>query len=253
MPWLRGEALKTKLRHALSVEFGPGGLGLLCPPERYGQSFWLIPGATGRMESLQAAVRRWSKGSPLWTALRRKWSAALEMLELMDFRPWYGVLRMEFYGGRQTHQDLDIGPVQFQEVSMLLGLLNQAFLPMRTRTDLRPHLLYDDSAFQDVRLCQSLAQEGYHMAFTPQGKPAGAILITDILDDIAVAPSCQGKGYGKAMVQYGVNRLLAQGLLPSLYVIDTNPAVALYRKLGFQVAEQYLVLKRCRLSQISEV
>lgn len=91
------------------------------------------------------------------------------------------------------------------------------------------------------------------MAFTPQGKPAGAILITDILDDIAVAPSCQGKGYGKAMVQYGVNRLLAQGLLPSLYVIDTNPAVALYRKLGFQVAEQYLVLKRCRLSHISEV
>jgi hypothetical protein len=181
MPWLRGEALKTKLRHALAVEFAPGGggLGLLCPPERCGQSFWVIPGASGRMDFLQAGISFWSTGSPLWTALRRKWSAALEMLELMDFRPWYGVLCMEYYGGGQTHQNLDIRPVEFRDVSMLLELLNQAFLPMRICTNLRPHLLYDDSAFQDARLCQILAQEGYHMAFTPQGQPAGAILIVD--------------------------------------------------------------------------
>ena len=59
------------------------------------------------------------------------------------------------------------------------------------------------------------------------------------IDDLCVDQSCRGRGYGKALVAYGVNRLLKQGETPRLEALDWNkPALTLYRKMGFDLEQR---------------
>lgn len=56
------------------------------------------------------------------------------------------------------------------------------------------------------------------------------------IDAVAVDIDHQGKGYGKPLVGYTVNRLLDKGCTkPTLWVVEGNSAKFLYEKLGFIV------------------
>ena len=59
---------------------------------------------------------------------------------------------------------------------------------------------------------------------------ASATYVVDVL--------AQGQGFGRALVEHSLERARAEGFLAMQfnYVVSTNaPAVALYRKLGFDV------------------
>lgn len=56
------------------------------------------------------------------------------------------------------------------------------------------------------------------------------------IDGVAVAVDKQGKGYGKNLVSYSVNKLLDRGCEKvTLWVVEGNSAKFLYEKLGFTV------------------
>jgi|GEM_PF-164052 len=56
------------------------------------------------------------------------------------------------------------------------------------------------------------------------------------IDGVAVDVDKQGKGYGKNLVSYSVNKLLDRGCEKvTLWVVEGNPAKFLYEKLGFTV------------------
>lgn len=56
------------------------------------------------------------------------------------------------------------------------------------------------------------------------------------IDAVAVDVDKQGKGYGKNLVSYSVNKLLDRGYEKvTLWVVEGNPAKFLYEKLGFTV------------------
>lgn len=58
------------------------------------------------------------------------------------------------------------------------------------------------------------------------------------IDAVAVGVEHQGKGYGKSLVSYAVNKLLDRGCIKvTLWVVEGNPAKFLYEKLGF-IAER---------------
>lgn len=53
---------------------------------------------------------------------------------------------------------------------------------------------------------------------------------------VAVELKEQGKGYGKALISYGVNQILDKGEeRVTLWAVEGNPAKELYKKLGFEV------------------
>ena len=60
----------------------------------------------------------------------------------------------------------------------------------------------------------------------------------------AVDGTKQGRGYGKALTAYGVNRLLERGEEPRLEALDWNkPALSLYRRMGFAVEQRRQLLR----------
>lgn len=60
-----------------------------------------------------------------------------------------------------------------------------------------------------------------------------------------VARKHWGKGYGRAITQYGINRLLDMGKKPALYFANANtPAKQLYASLGFRTAAVFRVMDK---------
>jgi len=62
------------------------------------------------------------------------------------------------------------------------------------------------------------------------------------LSAIAVHPDARGRGLGAAVTAHLAHSALARGLVPFLHVFPDNPAVALYRRLGFRERTRLWVL-----------
>jgi predicted GNAT family acetyltransferase len=54
------------------------------------------------------------------------------------------------------------------------------------------------------------------------------------LSAISVHPDARGRGLGSAIMAFLVRQALTQGTIPFLHVFPDNPAVTLYRRLGFR-------------------
>jgi len=64
------------------------------------------------------------------------------------------------------------------------------------------------------------------------------------LSAIAVHPDARGGGLGAAVTAHLANSALARGLVPFLHVFPGNPAIELYRRLGFRERTRLWVLWR---------
>ena len=65
------------------------------------------------------------------------------------------------------------------------------------------------------------------------------------LSAICVHPEARGKGHAAALTQELMRRAFAQGERPFLHVRpDNGPAVALYRRLGFEARRELVMLWR---------
>jgi ribosomal protein S18 acetylase RimI-like enzyme len=64
------------------------------------------------------------------------------------------------------------------------------------------------------------------------------------LSAISVHPDARGRGLGSAVTAYLARVALAEGKIPFLHVFPDNPAVALYRRLGFRERTRLCVVWR---------
>jgi GNAT superfamily N-acetyltransferase len=55
---------------------------------------------------------------------------------------------------------------------------------------------------------------------------------------VCTYPAFRGRGYGNALMSKVISGILDRGETPFLHVKTDNPAIALYRKLGFQIRAQ---------------
>lgn len=71
------------------------------------------------------------------------------------------------------------------------------------------------------------------------------------LIDIALLPEWRGKGFGEAMLRDVMDEAAAAGKAVSIHVEKLNPAMRLYRRLGFAAVEDKGVYDLMRWSAIS--
>jgi ribosomal protein S18 acetylase RimI-like enzyme len=64
------------------------------------------------------------------------------------------------------------------------------------------------------------------------------------LSAISVHPDARGAGLGSAITLHLTRLALARGQIPFLHVFPDNPAVALYRRLGFRERTRLWVIWR---------
>ena len=105
-------------------------------------------------------------------------------------------------------------------------------------------------AFCDLQFDAQLT--GYRNAFpgaehliicSPQGESVGRLITTWTAEglrviDISLLPDFRGRGWGARIIERQLEAAAARGLDVRLSVDKTNPALALYRRLGFAVAAE---------------
>jgi ribosomal protein S18 acetylase RimI-like enzyme len=117
-----------------------------------------------------------------------------------------------------------------------------------TELDQVPWSEAEKQAFIDM---QFRAQHTYYQANYPdalwliiaqEGRPVGRLYFDDWTDefriiDIALMPEARGQGIGGAILSDILDQAVMAGKNVGIHVEKTNPAMSLYRRLGFTVVE----------------
>lgn len=145
--------------------------------------------------------------------------------------------RMEYEGAAFPEPKLAVKPYTDSYFSDYLHICNAGFYEIRRSIDAQPYLLYDEKSFSDPELRMKLMKnsKGVHLFFD-QNELVGFLKLNGFIDELVVNPEHWGKGYGRALTHYGVNRLLEKGIKPALFLVHTNVAAkSLYESVGFQI------------------
>lgn len=144
---------------------------------------------------------------------------------------------MAHQGGAFADPDLDIRQYTDEHFADYMLIRSQAFAKLSR--------LYDWSQEQQVdegRRKQMAAEAADIFLLFEQDEPVGLCrLHNQFMDTVAVLPKYQGRGYGKALVQFAITRLRERGAKhPRLCVATLNkPAFRLYGRLGFELLQTY--------------
>ncbi len=91
------------------------------------------------------------------------------------------------------------------------------------------------------------------MVLTANGESVGVLLLNRVLNRqgmeivyLGLAPAARGKGLGRRLVQHAINTAHAQGVKQIVLAVDelNQPAMTLYRKLGFTPTARKLAMIR---------
>ncbi len=102
----------------------------------------------------------------------------------------------------------------------------------------------------------------WYVGFTAQGVPVGAVLLAEMASSaercwelcyLGVAPRFRGQGWGEALLRYALQQAGQHRVQKIVLGVDqrNEPAVRLYRRMGFELFDQREVF--CRLPRAGEL
>ncbi|MBV8913264.1 MAG: GNAT family N-acetyltransferase [Acetobacteraceae bacterium] len=135
-----------------------------------------------------------------------------------------------------------IRPARLEDVDAIRRLVQDAYSPYVTRLGKPPGPMLDDYARR--------VADGQAWVLEEGGKLAGVVVLEEtgdsalLLDNVAVAPSAQGKGFGRALVAFAEAEAHRRGHAEvRLYTnVAMTENLALYGRLGFR--ETYRVSEK---------
>lgn len=166
------------------------------------------------------------------------------------FVPLWGQHLMQYCGGMLAEPTLAIKAFAEGDLERYIQSQSDAYYEVRKGIDLKPYRLTDYSEqTMESRKKWLLTEmkDDIHMFYDEAGAFVGSLIVTPHGEayDVFVDPLHQGKGYGKQLAAFFVNRTLEKGLQPYLLTGTHNkPAIALYERTGFQICQTMLTARR---------
>lgn len=161
------------------------------------------------------------------------------------YRVWYAMDELVYRGGRQPDPAVALPPNSelraYDDAYYFdfIRLVGDAFEPMRRGHDFRPHNVFELNTSPERRQEHLNRAEDKVFLFT-DGRLAGeAVVEGDFIDEVAVAPAYQGRGYGRMLTAHCVNLLLDRGIAAprTSVVTDNEPARSMYYRMGFELVQ----------------
>ncbi|MGI5984171.1 MAG: GNAT family N-acetyltransferase [Sakamotonia sp.] len=148
----------------------------------------------------------------------------------------FTVHTMEYAGGR-AETSLDLRNYRDSDYEEYRAMYNGCFLAMRTALGIRPA--------ECCKTREELAQSRSEIwVLERSGVLAGSVAVYgNEIDDLVVKGDFQGRGLGRALLQWALALLEAEGRGPAvLHVADWNRrAMELYRKQGFRIIKTEVI------------
>jgi len=159
------------------------------------------------------------------------------------YKDWFHSNFMTYSGGKLPESNYEFINYEDKYYEECQKVIQEAFHKMRLSVGLKSTLVLPN---EEERKRYNANRENMFILRDNNEIVAAVSLAEKQIDKVAVAVEHQGKGYGRAIVSYAVNKFLDRGCTEvELGVVNGNPAQFLYEKLGF--THQYtneLVVKR---------
>jgi ribosomal protein S18 acetylase RimI-like enzyme len=112
----------------------------------------------------------------------------------------------------------------------------ECFYELRKTYDFKPYLIPKSEEDRERFLSD---KDSIYLTLDNESLVACVTVKKGCIDNIMVSPTYQGKGYGKKVTQFAINKALSEGVQPIyLYYIEGNKkAVNLYKALGFETLQ----------------
>lgn len=160
--------------------------------------------------------------------------ATAAFIKASNMTPWFLTNYMVYEGEKLQEKALQFTTYEDKYYEEYYKIESNAFYELRKANNIEP-FIFEDSE-QDRKSYTEDAKDIF-LLFEEEALVAAGYAKAGEIDRIAVAKGCEGKGYGRALLCYGVNKLLDEGYSKIfLWVLEWNKrAKGLYEDIGFRV------------------
>ncbi|WDV47333.1 GNAT family N-acetyltransferase [Clostridiaceae bacterium M8S5] len=165
-----------------------------------------------------------------------------ELFDEIGFEYWYSINRFEYKGDKFKEPEIYVQKYEDSYYEDKIRLESEAFTALRKENDIKPYNWYlsaSKEALESSRK-ETLQEKEYIYLFLENEKIVGVSMVKNAeIELFFVSLEYQGKGYGRKILEYTVNRGLEQnedGVY--LNALQSNEkAQNIYRRLGFRVIQ----------------
>lgn len=165
-----------------------------------------------------------------------------ELFDEVGFEYWYSVYRLKYIGA--GFNEPDICAIKYEDIYYedKIRLESEAFSTLREEHDIKPYNWYLSASKEAIENNRkhTLKEKDYLYLFLEENEILGATMIKNAeVDLLFTNVKHQGKGYGRKILEFAVNRGLEQDSeVVNLNVLASNEkALKLYRNVGFRLVQ----------------
>ncbi|MDF2672069.1 MAG: hypothetical protein K0R09_334 [Clostridiales bacterium] len=176
------------------------------------------------------------KPSVLVTEFRVDIDNTASFYEKLGYKKWYGSPELYYRGTNQPEVDIKFVPYEDKYYEQYAKCRQDCFYEMSVKNDFKPYVI--PLSEQDKKNLFS-GKDSIYVTLDNECLIGAITIDNGYLDQIMVSPAYQGKGYGKKITQFGINKELDKGisLIHLCYIEGNDKAENLYRSLGFETVQ----------------
>ncbi|MGN6711456.1 GNAT family N-acetyltransferase [Anaerocolumna jejuensis] len=156
----------------------------------------------------------------------------------LGYEKWYVELVLHYLGSEQPKSSLNFIQYEDKYFEQYAEGLRTSFYELRKSNDFQPYLCCELNEEKRKEFLDN--KENLYLLLNNEKLIASVNVDNNgSIGDIFVLPSYQGKGYGKKLMQFAINKAIRYGSnCISLSAIDWNTrALNLYQSLGFDIVQ----------------
>ena len=165
-----------------------------------------------------------------------------ELLNEIGFEYWYSVYRFTYVGTKFNESNICAVKYEDKYYEDKIRLESEAFSVLRKENDIKPYNWYLSASKEAIENNRkgTLKEKEYIYLFFENHEIVGASMVKNAeIDLLFVNVKHQGKGYGKKILEFTINRGLEQNAKGvNLNALASNEkALKLYKNVGFNVVQ----------------
>ncbi|WP_335871841.1 GNAT family N-acetyltransferase [Bacillus sp. 2205SS5-2] len=150
----------------------------------------------------------------------------------MGFKKWWGSPELVYRGGTFPKADIEFVKYEDKFFDQFVKLVQDSYYDLHEKNDIKPYLASEDI----VKKYKLNNINNVYLILDNEQIVASVTTGEGEVDNLMVAPSHQGKGYGRKALHFGMNKMLDRGCeeIRICFVEGNKGAEKLYTSLGFK-------------------
>ncbi|MFB4166853.1 GNAT family N-acetyltransferase [Virgibacillus sp. JSM 102003] len=168
----------------------------------------------------------------LCTYMRVESENPIGFAKKMGLKKWWGSPELVYRGGSFPETDLEFVKYEDKFFDQFVKVVQDSYYELHEMNDIKPYLASEDS----VKKYKLHKKSNVYLVLENDQIVSSVTIGEGEIENLMVAPSYQGKGYGRKSLQFGMNKMLGEGCeeIYICFVEGNEGAERLYTSLGFK-------------------